>query len=287
MITLQQLRYFIATAKYKSFSRAAEALFLSQPALSKQISLLERSLQFVLLERTPHGVSVTEKGKQFLQRVQPLVQELDTVLGETTEPAQLRIGVLPSIASYYLPTVINQFGSARLTTIIKNTSGELLEMVHTGELDAAIVQDRTHFDGLKHLFLFEEPYLVALPRIHPFAKKEALQIKDLHQEKLILHHAPCDIRDSLDAAFDEHGIEPVVSMEAALNDSLLSYTASGMGLSFLPAMMAANVSHKNIVYKRMQGDPICREIHLFARTQSILDPLLPLSLRPCSPHTID
>ena len=81
-MTLQQLRYFLAAVKWKSFSQAASALYLSQPALSKQISLLEKALGFPLFERTPRGVTLTAKGAVFHQRIHPLLQDLDALLQE-------------------------------------------------------------------------------------------------------------------------------------------------------------------------------------------------------------
>ncbi|BCJ87994.1 hypothetical protein skT53_29790 [Effusibacillus dendaii] len=157
-------------------------MFVSQPALSKQISILERTLQISLFERTSKGINLTEKGKQFYARIEPLIQEVDMVLEEFVLPEEFRIGALPSISSYYLPTVMNLLGSMKLKTFVENTSDELLEKVQSGELDLAIVQDRHQYGNLKHLYLFEEPYVVALPDNHPLVDKEWLEMKDFHAE---------------------------------------------------------------------------------------------------------
>ena len=264
-MTLQQLRYFLAVVKWKSFSQAAAALYLSQPALSKQISLLEKALGFPLFERTPRGVTLTAKGAVFHQRIHPLLQDLDSLLQELAEPTLLRMGALPSIAAHFLPAMVERLAGYQLVPLVKDASDELVEMVHSGTLDAALVQDRVEYGTLKGTFLFAEPYIVAVPLRHPLAERDELQMQDLHQEKIILHQAPCDIRYTLIEGFQKAGIAPNVVLEASLNDSLLGYSASGLGLSFIPEMVARNVVHKNIVYKKIAGDPFQRRVYLFAR----------------------
>ena len=264
-MTLQQLRYFLAVVKAKSFSQAAAALYLSQPALSKQISLLEKALGFPLFERTPRGVTLTAKGAVFHQRVHPLLHDLDLLLSELAEPTELRMGALPSIAAHFLPAMVGRLEGYQLLPVVKETSDELVEMVHSGQLDAAIVQDRVEHGTLTGRFLFAEPYVVAVPLRHPLAEREHLAPEDLDGEKLILHQSPCDTRHTLLAGFQQTGIAPRIVLEASFNESLLGYSASGLGLAFVPQMVAANVSHKNIVYKTIAGDPFQRRVYLFAR----------------------
>jgi DNA-binding transcriptional LysR family regulator len=271
MITLQQLRYFMMTAKTKSFSKASEILFISQPALSKQITNLEQSLQFMLFERTTKGICLTEKGRQFYSRIEPLIQDLDQVLDDLVLPEEIKIGVLPSISSYYIPKLIHALNQHNFKLLVEHTSAELLELVQTGFLDSAIVQDIEKSKNLKHLLLFEEPYLVVVSRTHRLAKKEFLEMSDLHHENIILPKGPCDIRNTLEAAFIEYRIEPIVKMEVPLNESMLSYSANNLGISFIPEMVAANLSMKNIVYKKIKNEPLKRSLHFFARSTAVFD----------------
>lgn len=271
MITLQQLRYFMMTAKTKSFSKASEILFISQPALSKQITHLEQSLQFMLFERSPKGIQLTEKGHQFYFRIEPLIHGLDLVLDDFVLPGEINLGVLPSISSYYIPTIIHLLTEHKFKVYIRDTSAELLELVQTGVLDSAIVQDIEKAKQLKHLFLFDEPYFAAVPSNHPLSKNEVLELSDLHHENIILPKAPCDIRQTLDAAFIEFGIEPIIKMEVPLNESMLSYSANNIGISFIPEVVAGNLSMKNIVFKKIKNEPLKRSIHFFSRSTAVFD----------------
>ncbi|BCJ87993.1 hypothetical protein skT53_29780 [Effusibacillus dendaii] len=88
---------------------------------------------------------------------------------------------------------------------------------------------------------------------------------------MILPQSPCDIRDPLEAGFQKHDVAPLVSFEAPLNESILSYSANGMGISFVPEMVVSHVSLKNIVYKKIKGNPVTRTIHLFSRTKAVFD----------------
>ncbi|ARU62145.1 hypothetical protein CBW65_14905 [Tumebacillus avium] len=265
-MTLQQMRYCLALARWKSFSKAAESLFITQPALSKQIALLEASLGIKLFERTVHGAVLTAHGQEFCERIRPLVQELDQVWKDMAVSARLTIGALPSLASYYLPELIAQKELSRPETVVKDTSAELLEAVLTGEVDAALVQDVDGDGKLEHAFLLEEPYLLVVPDAHPFAQLAEVAFSDLAGEKIILHQSPCDIRHALLQTFAAHGIEPDIVLEASFNESLLGFTATGLGLSFVPRMLAEHVTHRGIVYKPLTGAPFTRKIYLYTRS---------------------
>lgn len=271
MITLQQLRYFMITAREKSFSKAAEILFISQPALSKQITNLEQILQFTLFERTTRGIQMTEKGIQLYTRIEPLIQELDMVLVDLSIPKEVRLGLLPSISSYYIPNILHELNLHNFKTSVYNTSAELLEQVQNGFLDAAIVQDVDRYKNLKHLSLFEEPYLVSLSSSHRLAKKDLLDMEDLHEEDMILPQAPCDIRYTLDSVLKEFGVKPIVKMEVPLNESILSYSSNNIGIAIVPEMVTAHITMKNMVYKRIKHEPLKRTIHFFSRSSAVLE----------------
>ena len=269
-MTLQQLRYFFGVARWKSFTAAAEGMYVSQPALSKQIAQLEKQLGFALFDRSPGGVKLTEKGQVFYDKMHPLYHEMTRVLDELSEPAELRVGALPSIGTCLLPEIAASLLPVRLHTVNLHTTAELLEHVERGDLDAAFVQDQAEYPGLHSLLVMEEPYLVAMPAQHQLAAHDEITMEQLMRESLVMHRSPCDIHDALLADFARMGCEPQIAMKAP-HESILGYTATGTGLSFIPEMSTQFVTHKDIVYRPITGTPLHRKISVFARSGKVLD----------------
>lgn len=268
-MTLQQLRYFFGVVRWKSFTAAAEGLFLSQPALSKQIAQLEKHLGFTLFERSQVGVTLTAKGQLFYEKMYPLYNEMERVLEELSEPTELRVGSLPSIGTCLLPDISAKLLPVKVQSVNKHTTLELLDLAERGELDAVFVQDREAYGALHGLFLLEEPYMVALPAGHPLAAKEALTLDEVMAGSLVMHQAPCDIHDTLLAEFERLGYSPHIAMKSP-HESILGYTATGVGLSFIPEMSTQFVAHKDIVYRPIEGTPLYREIRVFTRSEKVL-----------------
>ncbi|QHC05642.1 LysR family transcriptional regulator [Anoxybacillus sp. PDR2] len=273
-MNLQQLRYFLAAAKFKSFSKAAEAMYISQPALSKQIALLENQLQITLFERTSNGVQLTHKGEQLYQQLAPLVNQLDAILRAFTEPEEIRLGVLPSIGTYYLPELVSRLPFLRLIPIVKNTSAELVELIEAGEADAAIIQDRPQSGTMRQTRLFEETYLAAVPIGHPLSQQTEIRLSDFNQTNVILQQTACDSRDYFELEFRKLGLKPEITLVHGLFESLLAYAVSMEGIAFIPKMMAASVTHHQIVYKPIENQYFKRTIHLLARSNDIFNRLM-------------
>ncbi|HEU4962637.1 MAG TPA: LysR family transcriptional regulator [Bacilli bacterium] len=267
---LQQIRYFLEVVRWGSFSKAAAALYISQPALSKSISQLEAGLHTNLFERTHKGLVLTEQGKRFYERVKPVIEELELILHDTAHPRELAVGMLPTIGSYYFPALAAVFESHRLIPSFEKTSRALYQKLDSGEVEAAIVQELVEAAGYSKRFLFAEPYLVALPTGHPLASRKEISLQDVAGEKLLFSLPGCDARCSLLEGFSQQGLPVDIHMEAPY-ETLLGYTAAGVGLSFVPDLQARNSAHKGVVFKRIAGQPLTRNLYLVARSPSLLD----------------
>jgi DNA-binding transcriptional LysR family regulator len=269
-MTLQQLRYFIEVVKWKSFSKAAEVLHISQPALSKQISNLEKYLRTTLVKRTNKGIELTEQGTNFYNKIKPIIQQLDFIVAETVNVKQLRVGSLSTTGSFYFPALAAKFETDQFIPIIKSTTKKLVELTIAGELDAVIVQDTEIPFTLKSKFILEEAYVVAMPENHPLVQNEEIALQDLKNEKILLSLTGCDSRKAVLEGFHQAGLQPKVHLEVPY-DSLLSYTAAGYGITFIPSIQAQNMTQKGVVFKDIKNNPIRRKIYLLARSQSILE----------------
>ena len=269
-MTLEQLRYFLEVAKWESFSKAAEALHISQPAVSKQISNLEKYLRVTLIRRTNRGIELTERGKEFYKKVRPLVQQLDLIVTETMNIKQLRIGSLATIGSLYFPTLAAKFEADHFFPTIKSTTQELIELAVNGDLDVAIVQDVENLRNFYSKFIFEEAYMAAIPEHHSLAKREEVELSDFKDEKILLPPPRCDSRRAVVEGFHQAGFQPNVHLEVPY-DSLLSYAAAGHGITFVPSIQVQNVAQKGVIFKDVKNAPIRRKIYLLARSQRLLD----------------
>jgi DNA-binding transcriptional LysR family regulator len=274
-MNLQHLRYFVAIAKYKSFSSASKSLHVSQPAISKSITFLEGYLNTILFERTYQGVKLTKKGMQLYQRIVPVLEQLDDAIKGVTEIKEYRIGTLPSIASYYLPNQLSKISSCQFQTLTNGYSEILIDMVCSGEIDAAIVQSKNKPSKLHCLELIEDPYFVAMRKDHPLVQNEQLKLEEVMNHPIVLQQAPCDIRDDILEGCMNESLQINIAIESPI-ESILGYTVSGFGLSFVPAMVASQISYRDIVYRTISDNPLYRQIVLISRSSEMVHLFRPI-----------
>ena len=170
-VTLRQLRYFDALARHGHFGRAAEACAISQPALSMQIKEMEEALGGVLLERSARQLALTKLGEELLQRVRDILRSVDE-LGDFARASRdrlagrLRVGMIPTIAPYLLPKVIENLTRLHpeLDIHVRETlTPKLIKEVAEGRLDTAIVALPVSEPSLTEIALFKENFLLVRP----------------------------------------------------------------------------------------------------------------------------
>jgi LysR family hydrogen peroxide-inducible transcriptional activator len=170
-LTLKQLRYFEALARHGHFGRAAEACAISQPALSMQIKELELSLDTVLFERAPRRITLTAFGEEFAMRVHDILRSIDELkdLARASQlglMGRLRIGVIPTIAPYLLPTLLGNLTQLHdgLDIQVRETlTQKLIQELTEGRLDTAIVALPTSEVSFTEVALFSEKFVLVRP----------------------------------------------------------------------------------------------------------------------------
>jgi DNA-binding transcriptional LysR family regulator len=244
MIRFEQLTYFVTTVEKGSLNKAAKALYVSQPALTKQLAQLENQLGCVLFYRRMTGIELTEAGRYFYERARMILEQMEqTVEGikRLTERPVLRIGALPSLANHYLPDRLSVYTAEErreATIIVRDTTVELVSLLEQGSLDVALVQDFSGHRLLKGSPLFQEPYLAVLPVNHPLARPDEVDFAAFCREPLLIYRDPCDIRSNFRSHCLKLGLQPEHVLELDFNDSLVTYAAKGHGLTFVPKMVA-------------------------------------------------
>ncbi|AUS08956.1 LysR family transcriptional regulator [Laceyella sacchari] len=247
-MNIEWFQSFVEAAKQQSLSKAAKALNLSQPALSKHIRNLEHELDIVLFHRTSTGIELTEAGERFYNRIVPVLAELTAIRQELRQfrrTTPIAIGSLPSLATYYLPPRIKEprLLDRPMTLMIQNTSWELIQSLQEGRLDAVFVDTSDVGDSLWSCELFTESYYVVFPLHHRFRSRKTVEFAELCDEPLIVHQAPCDTRKHIIEQMALLGHKPNIISEVAFGDFILGVVAAGMGITILPELMAKNIGH--------------------------------------------
>ena len=241
---LHQLRYFLAVARTKNFSRAAEQCHVAQPSLSQQIMKLEAELGERLFERTKREVALTPAGDLLTAHAERVLAEVDLACAGVRElrglvRGRVALGVLPTVAPYFLPQRLRTFSAkfpAVEVVVHEDTTDRLAAAVLAKEIDLALVSPPVERKGLVAEEFFDEKLLVALPAAHPLAKKRRLTLDDLEQEAFILmKEGHCLAGQALQFC-RLNGFAPRVSFRSAQIETVLAFVAKGWGVSVVPEM---------------------------------------------------
>lgn len=271
------LQGFVEAARQKSLSKAAKAQNLSQPALSKQIRNLERELDAALFYRTSAGIELTEAGERFYRRIVPVLAELAAIRQELRQfhrTTPIVIGCLPSMATYYLPQRIKglRLLDRPMRLMLQNTSGELVQSLQEGRLDAVLVDALYVGESLWSCKLFTESYYAVFPLHHPFRSRQTVELIELCNEPLIVHQAPCDTRKHIIEQMESLGRKPNIASEVAFGDFIFGAVAAGMGITIVPELMANNIGHLQL-FALPIADFRKRSVAIAARSRKIGLPL--------------
>jgi LysR family hydrogen peroxide-inducible transcriptional activator len=241
---LHQLRYFCAVAETASFSRAAERSHVSQPSLSQQILKLESELGARLFDRLGRSVRLTEIGKTFLPRARAVLRELEAARGDVLQSKDsisgpIAVGVIPTIAPYFLPSVLASFSrhfSESSVSVIEEITPVLLERLRAGSIDIAVLALPIRGNEFEAVTLLTEPLFAALPKKHALARRATVSLRDLRKEPFLLLRDGHCFRENALAACDRARVSPQVVFESGQFSSLLGLVVAGMGVSLVPAM---------------------------------------------------
>ncbi len=244
-LTLRQFRYFDAVARHGHFGRAAEACAITQPALSMQIKELEETLGGVLFERSARHISLTTFGEAAVLRVRDILHAVDE-LGDFARASRdrlmgrLRIGMIPTVAPYLLPTIVGDF--ARLypdldVHVRETMTATLIRELSEGRLDTAIVALPVSEPSLVEVPLFSENFLLVRPITdhgRPVPSRETLRDMRL----LLLEEGHC-FRDQALSFCDTQKLRPREVLDASSLSTLVQMVSVGIGVTLIPEMAVA------------------------------------------------
>ncbi len=243
-MNLRDLRYLIALADLRHFGRAAEYCNVSQPTLSTRIIKLEDELGVQLIERSPRQVMLTPAGGDIVTRARRVLSEVDQMheTGRRTsdpEAGSVRFGIFPTLAPYLLPHVVPNIRTRfpRLELLLVEEKTEvILHMLREGRIDCAVLALPLHEDWLDIEFLFDEPFMLAVPAKHPLALHRNLKLDELSEQHLLLLEDGHCMRDQALEVCTLAGAGEKEGFRATSLETLRQMVAAGVGITLLPIL---------------------------------------------------
>ncbi len=243
-MNLRDLKYLVALAEHKHFGRAAAACFISQPTLSTQIKKLEDELGVSLVERAPRHVMLTPAGRDAAERARRIIADVEEMReaarrSQNPEAGTVRLGIFPTLGPYLLPHVVSRvrerFQQLELLLIEEKTE-VILRQLRDGKLDAGILALPLQDDQLHIEFLFEEPFMLAVPQAHALASSKPLTMRDLANESLLLLEDGHCLRDQALDVCHLAGAGEKTGFRATSLETLRQMVAANVGITLLPVL---------------------------------------------------
>ncbi|MFZ6752515.1 LysR substrate-binding domain-containing protein [Undibacterium sp. Dicai25W] len=247
-MTLTELKYIVAVARQKHFGHAAEACFVAQPTLSVAIKKLEDELGVTIFERGGTEVSTTPLGAQIVAQAERVLEQtaaIKEIAKQNKDPlaGSFRLGVIYTIGPYLLPTLVKtmiQRVPQMPLVLQENFTVKLIELLRQGELDAAIMALPLPEQGMMVQPLYDEPFVVAMPKDHAWTKRKEVSSEELKSETMLLLGNGHCFRDQVlevcpeMARFSTTGDGIARTFEGSSLETIRHMVASGIGLTVLP-----------------------------------------------------
>ena len=258
-MTLTELKYIVAVARAKHFGHAAESCFVAQPTLSVAIKKLEDELGVTLFERGGSEVSVTPVGAQIVAQAERVLEQtaaIKELAKQNKDPlaGPLRLGVIYTIGPYLLPPLVKNLidNVPQMPLVLQeNFTVKLLELLRQGELDAAIMALPLPDHGMLMQTLYDEPFVVAVPKSHPWARRRDIPADDLKAETMLLLGSGHCFRDQVlevcpeMARFSSPGNGMQRTFEGSSLETIRHMVASGIGVTVLPRASVRDMDDAN------------------------------------------
>lgn len=268
-LNLHHLRVFTAVAEHGGFSRAAVALRLSQPAVSKSVQELERQVGLALFDRVGRSPKLTDAGESLLVRARELFgvarmaeEELAALRG--LERGILRVGASTTVATYFLPAILARFHAqhpgVRLRVLSANTRAVAHKLLE-GRLDIALVEGPVHHERISVVPWREDELVVIAPASHPLLRKRRVVPLDFADEPFILREPGSGTRQVAESELARYGVHPTASMQLGSTEAIKQAVASGLGLAVVSKASAADqLALGYIAVVRLRGVTFRREL---------------------------
>jgi LysR family hydrogen peroxide-inducible transcriptional activator len=265
-LEIEQLRHFLKVAEISNFTRAAEAVGLSQPALSRSIARLEQELGQPLLERQTRRVTLTDAGRSLIARAEQILALVNDAKAEILDDGQtgrIRVAAIPTIAPFFLPGLLKVFGTlfpqARVV-VQEDTTDVLLKKLTDGEIDVAVLARPVSARYLQIQDLFEEELLLVLPTGHPLSERKRIGMAEIESLPFVLLGEAHCLTENILGFCRQRAFHPVTVERTSQIAMVQELVAMDHGISMVPAMARAGDFSNRRVYRSLSGTKPTRKI---------------------------
>lgn len=272
----RHIQYFLAVAEHLSFTKAAAALHVSQPALSQQVRQLEESLGAQLFDRSGRTTRLTDAGDVYLhyaRRAQQELREGKSAIHDVSDLSRgsLRVAVTPTFTTYLVGPLIEafHFRYPNITLNLKEISQERIEeLLLAGELDVGIAFDEINSPDIEAVSLLSETLALVVSRRHRLAQERSIASQALSAESMVLLSPEFATREQIDRYFRKHDIRPQVQMEVNALGAVIEIIRRTTLSTLLPAKIA--LAHDDLVAITLEPERLQRTAVLMRRKEAFL-----------------
>lgn len=279
----KQIQYFIAVAECRHFTRAADKLFVSQSALSQQITKLESDFSLKLINREKHPIELTPAGCEFLLQAQNITRHIEQMQQQMQkylplERRTINLGMITGLGNINIIDILSSFNEKYpdiKVNITNKLSKELCRMLQEGKIDLAIFAAPYHLSDypFEVLPLENEEFVLIVPRNHPFAQHKTIDLAEAHQEKYIFPTAENVSHDVFINECKKAGFSPKIISECNSPGRRIDLVLGGLGISLISLSGLSYHNHADIAIIRLK-QPFYKQMVLARTVQETNSPVI-------------
>ena len=268
--SIRQLKYLVAVAEHRHFSKAAEACFVTQSTLSTAIRELEQQLGVIIFERNRKSMLITPVGEKLLAQARAVLGEIEDFVSlaraeKGSLNGEIRLGVIPTIGPFLLPKMLGElrqtYGKLRLY-LKEDISSRLALMLKQGQLDVLMLAFPYPLRDVETATLFEDEFLLCMPPGHALEQRRSVRQAQLRGEALLLLEEGHCLRDHALEACELQSAETSLVYQGTSLHTLVQMVAGGLGLTLLPAIAVAGdvLGDTRLPLRRFSPESVSRRI---------------------------
>ena len=277
---LRHIEAFVAVARFGSFTRAAAALRISQPALTVQVRQLEAALGVRLFDRNNRRVALTQSGRDLVAPFERILLDVDAVVRHASDLSSHRRGVvtvaaLPSIAAGLLPRAIRALVDRHDGIVVRVrdvTAGKIVELIKAGEVDFGIGSLVRPEPDVTEDSLFSDRLCAFVPPGHALARRRHVTLRQLSPHALILTRPDSSVRQIVDRAFEREHLPAHIAQEATYMTTAMAMVTAGLGLAVLPESALASPPVGGLRAIPIGSPAMTRQIGILTKTGRSFSP---------------
>lgn len=273
---IRHLAYFSEVAKHLSFSKAAAALYVSQPSISKAIKNLEMDLGVPLFYRSTKQLELTDAGKAVLTNAQNVLESFQNLKSELNDvieikKGEIRIGIPPIVGAAFYSKLIIQFKAMYPEIDIRLTevgTKMIKQGIEEGSLDVGLVCSYPkRSDGFEAMRLLKDPLMLVVHQENRLAAQPNIRISETAGEPLILYRKDFSLHDRILEEYARQGFTPKIVCESSQKDFLIELVEAKLGITFLPSKICRELVHTAVVVRPLEDADICLELGLIWKSE--------------------